>query len=1236
MRIIKPYGRSHVERDATGGTRRGLRERTNPEAARDIEKFARSHNRLVIAQWVSVIDKIASKPAGTTGPTPEQREFRDRLGQAAWTFLEVNKLLSGFGDPAASEFLGKIWKAKIAPYGSAVYRAPNRPGRAPPSARGRWYERFAGSVAVAEVDAAAMARKIYEHLYVGESRNARPKRAQGLIIARARSIAANVPHVASHRELATGWTDEDRRACARAGNMAQEIRDAVRRRETGGDKAGTKRVSIDVAAAVLFKYYARLFRGADGRPLSIREARERSPGPFNLHMAVKDCYAHLLDHQRKARRPDARGPRSRGPSATPPPRGIADRLPDSMEALFALVDHKSTNRELNALVRVGKIIHYTASGNREDRTAAVIERWPADIANSIFWTSDGQAVIKRNEAFVRVWRHVLALASRTLMDWADPEGTIRGDILLRRATDHAVQNLYAHERYARKLDLLFGNRAHLFKRTEDDTFERGILRLALEGTAELRNSAFHFKGLGDFADALTGARLSVDAELLSAVRVLWEADVKDRAGQLLQAMRAAFFEYFLSDAEALKFAAACGAECTASLPLPRFAKLLRRAANAWSEGEDDLHLPKPANRMDLQNAARLCQYTAVKLLYELVFRPWLYRCTAEALNAFIDRAVMRSTTAARDLNAAADGVPREVIVAKAAALSRIPQDGNVETFFFDLSAETATEMRVQRGYASDPDAAREQAAYIENLKCDVVALAFRQYLKESDFEFLLDFSAEMRKPEKPLCDLGSLPVREPNVEAEPWQVRLYFVIHLVPVEGIGLLLHQLRKWEILAAKRAGAHPGQDSGASMKARVTKLQEMLELYLDMHDAKFQGGMALIGGEAFKVLFESDALFDQLFPKQGDDSNDRRIPRRGLREIMRFGHLGTLRPLFERHPVKHGEVTRYLEGEALQDGKPRIARWQESREALHEKWTEAGRDFPLADVRSYVEALSNVVRHRHLASHVTLTDHVRLHRLLMAILGRLVDYAALWERDLYFAILGLIHHTGAEPAQVFTAEGLRFLRAGRVARALRTTCWQASAQAQAVADGLRRHFGSVFEGGSAAVRIRNDFTHFNMLKPGGPPVDLTEAVNAARHLMAYDRKLKNAVSQSIKEKMQREGLTLNWTLDESTNHYLGPATLQTRQARHLGRTVLRERSDPGASRGRAPRSYPIAENLHSDEFVGMVASLFANCIPIRQKSSLDLPFDKIEWRRSSGYGGRGSHMPPGARSEDARGPR
>src|SRR5262249_43460838 len=160
--------------------------------------------------------------------------------------------------------------------------------------------------------------------------------------ARALSIVVNVPHAGSRPRPAGGWTEEDRRAYARAGNVAQEIREAVRQREKGDDKAGTRRVSIAVAAAVLFRHYARLFCRPDGPVLSIREARERAPGLLNLHTAIKDCYARLIEHQRKSRAPGERGSRSRSPT-TSTSRSIADALPDTLETLFALVDRKSAN-----------------------------------------------------------------------------------------------------------------------------------------------------------------------------------------------------------------------------------------------------------------------------------------------------------------------------------------------------------------------------------------------------------------------------------------------------------------------------------------------------------------------------------------------------------------------------------------------------------------------------------------------------------------------------------------------------------------------------------------------------------------------------------------------------------------------------------------------------------------------------------------------------------------------------
>lgn len=1189
MRIVKPYGRSHVEKDAAARTRRVLRLRANPEEPRDIEEFAGSHDELVIAQWISTIDKIATKPVGRKGPTEEQRALRERLGKAAWAILEAKGLLPGLRDAKRKEHLVKLWKGKVHPYGTTPYKAKrDRQGRdfPPPSPKGRWYDRFTGGVEVAEVDAAGVARKIHEHLHGAEYRIGadRPNRRHGLIAARARSIAVNVPQAGLSVHAERDWTAADREAYARAGNVAEEIRQAAQAREAGMDQARTRRVTPDIAGKALFGHYARLFKGDDGKALSIRDAREHAPGLFDLHRAVKDCYSRILKHHKKDQK--AHGDRRRK---------VSGLLPDTMDRLFALVDAKGANRDLNALVRLGKVIHYQSSVGAEDSPDNVAKNWPADVSGSEFWTSDGQARIKRNEAFVRVWRHVLALASRTLTDWADPEGR-ENDILLDGPIRRAMEERFDANTYGRKLDLLYGSQAKFFK--GEDAFQKGVLRLALEGAAGLRHGSFHFKGLGGFADALTKSVPAVDVKALAAVENLWQTDLRDRAEWLRKTMQGAHFDKFLDEAQNRRLFAALSGTGVGTIPLPRFNRVLHRAENAWSK--ENLRLPSPANRAALEQPARLCQYTALKLAYERPFRAWLETCDAKTLNGYIDRAVERATQAARDINVRNDEERRDLVVARAASLGRLADGEQVQDFFFNLSAETASEMRVQRGYDSDADSAREQAGYIEDLKCDVVALAFDAYLKEAGFDFLLGLAPDTAIPTAPLCDLDRMAMPDVDTSAADWKAVLYFLVHLVPVDEIGRLLHQTRKWELLAKD------AEPTGGATIDRVRRIQSVLELYLDMHDAKFEGGAALAGAEAFKDLFASEDSFKRVFPPQPGTDDERRVPKRGLREIMRFGHRPALQPVFDAHRIAENQVAEFLAMEAVRDGKSGIARRQERRESLHETWAENKSLFG-DDLRAYVEALSDVVRHRHLVAHVTLTDHVRLHRLLMAVLGRLVDYSGLWERDLYFVALALIHQSRCRPEDIFTDEGLKLIGSGRIVEALRDKNLKTAA-AVSVLDGLKRHFGNDFRDGSnGKAKIRNDFAHFNMLKSNNLPVDLTACVNAARDLMAYDRKLRNAVSQSIKELLHREGLDLDWTMD--ADHRLGAATLATRQAQHLGKTRLLE------NRGPKPRKRPICENLHGHRYVEMAAALFGRAEARKQPSIVDLDLDAIDWNAAQG---------------------
>ena len=1148
MRIVKPYGRTETAPDEEGRPKRRIRPHPGDGDPRDVETFAANHPEAVVAQWVSTVDRIAAKPPAGKKPTREQRDLRDRLGTAAWEVLK-DRL-----PPARLDELKGVWRRKIHPYGEGVDE--ERRGQA----KGRWYVRFAGKGDPRDADAAGVARKIGEHLHEREYRidAGRPDKRRGRIAAGAAGVAAAVAPL-DPPDAGRGWSGADRKAYAAAGNVAAAIVAAAKDRENG-----KRRVGPDVAAKELHGHYAKLFVGADGEPLPVAGARRRKPGLFALHGAVRDAYSRILKNHRKDL--EEHGERRRR---------VSMLLPADMDALFRLVAAKGRNRDLAALIRLGKAIHYEAPPPPDDDAPAgdepinVVARWPAagEIERGRYRTSAGQTEIKRNEAFVRVWRVVAALAQRTLTDWADPERKIDRDILAER--NAAIGDGFDRDAYRGRLPILFGDRARLFEAADDEAFERSVLGFALKGWEELRNGSFHFKGRGGFVRALKrGAEgAGADSRVLEAVRALLERDAGERRARLIDTLRAAHVGDYLEKDRVRAVLAAVDEGARASSPMPRFRRVLVRAENAWRRDKRyRLRLPGPENRRTLEAKPGLrCRYVVLKTLYERAFPTWLEARNGETLNRWIGRAEERATEAARDINKDPDAASR------AAGLVRLKDGEGVAAFADRLAALTATEYRVQRGYASDADKAREQAGHIENLRCDVVAQAFAAYLEVNGLSWARDdFGAVSPKDGKTNPDDFDAPPKtwaeEAEDWAEDWRAALYFLLHMVPVEAAGRLRHQLRKWAVLEGKARDGAPSTEGAA--------VEELLDLYLDMHDAKFEGGEGVAGAEALKGLFRPETLFRRVCPER--PGADDHVPRRGLREMLRFGaDEPRLMPVFREHPVVVDEADELddLERPRGDGGASLVAEAQAERERLHATWVERKKGFSGEDKAAYRAALDTVVRHRRLAAHVRLVDHARLHRLAMDVLGRLADYAGLWERDLYFATLALIHREGKTPQEVFKDEG-DLLSEGRIVDALRKIRGVEESSGPAVLDGLKKLFGADFLDKDGAAGIRNDLLHFNMLqRKADEPLDLTRAVDDTRRLTAYDRKLKNAVTKSIAELLAREGLDVTWEMDGG--HRLGNARLTSRRAVHLG--------------GATVDGEKIVEDLHGEAFVAMAAELF-----------------------------------------------
>jgi hypothetical protein len=1115
MLIIKPYGRTRTS-DESGTRRRTLTltpKPDQPSTEQIIPHFAATDPELVMAQWIAMIDKIARKPEQDKDkkksklPTVEQRKFRELLGNAAWDKASL------------PEELKATWAAKIHPYGDGVYKPKTQP-----NLKGRWYERFVGAVEPGKVDAdraKLVADKIKYHLLDGAyhlKKESLAKKAS-LVTARAESIEKNV-HKEPEKKLlnAVAWSDADKETYFKS-DIAAEIYKCVKDKQSINNSRGE-------IAALFFEHYTSLFTKND----KVLPRAEADKNLLALHDAAKRTYKDIFERQKLKHK----------------------HFPEDKHALLYLMAQKYGNRQLAALVRLGKVIHYEAAdAGTLDSPKNVTTDWPCDITNSAYWTSDGQTDIKRNEAMVRVWRSVIALGSRTLKDWADPADVIDYDILTGNPTVNKIWLAkFDCTKFDAKTALLFGDRSDLF--TPDNKEEKiALLKLAIDGWKGLRNNSFHFKGRAGFIKALQKNTSTQGNEAEN----LWTQDTAARTKRLKETLEATFVDKYLTPKQLAQLFTAIEINKPDHSPLPRFRRVLTQINNSWNaksspsplEGEGRgegaknpkqfANFPAVPNQNDLQAfPALLCQYTCLQMLYDRAFPHWLDKATTDKLNEWIKNSNDRATEAAKTKNGSKQKIDP---VARAAQFGQLDEGETFAKFVDRLTGATATEFRVQRGYDSHAENAQKQAVFLNKLRMDVTAQAFAAYLAEHNFSWVLDLEPNMAETQS-LSDFNQLTATTNSIEAAPWQQILYFLIHLVPVDDISKLLHQLRKWDVLEKK------GTTLIGETETTINDVMDVFALYLDMHDAKADGGTKILVPDDFKSLFDNAP------------ADNFQVPARGLREMLRFGNLAPLQSVFALHKITNADV------KALDDADITIEDTQNRREELHAKWVKQKDEFSADNKNDYVSALKALTDHRHLANHVRLTNHVRLHRLLMQVLGRLVDYSGLWERDVYFVALALVHLEGKKLEDIFNEEGFKALKNGQIVKAINNM--SDVSLKQKLISFFVKDFAKDFDG---CKTIRNDLAHFNMLKVANLPVNLTVQINHTRTLMSYDRKLKNAISISIIELLARENIDLEWGMD---NHQLQKAVVKTRQATHLG-------EDSG-----------ITENLHGDQLVNMVASLFA----------------------------------------------
>ena len=1049
---------------------------------------------------------------------------------------------------------------------------------------------------------------------------------QGLIAARAKSVEQNT--LANHMVQSVGsagkkksellqrlenlvgrkglWSRDLQEQFKAYGDVAAAISGKTKELEKPHDAFKRKRISARDAVKIISDQYGKQFakRDAQGKETCKTRREIEADGQGDLLALYDVVRAYYKKHLNRSQK-----------NGKTRPFGLS--LPKNNDELFSLLYNQELNRVTNDLIRLGRVLHYESSATDQDgfeeiwmenpnipQERSVKERFlPESLEHylaSPYWESAGQADIKRTEAFVRVWRNGISQASRSLLNWTDPkhkrrakgdEDPLARENILLLKTDPNFDQSHARA----QLKILFGRDANLFTEGQESETDQSLIDhcfLALLLARVARTEIVHFRGRRSFVERLKslGDPKSGDTKQddfkgysFEKVEMLFSNDETSRRKRIVHVCEGAQLHRFGTPDQVRSLVEAMLSGRASELVLPHFNKLLKGLHNLEENrlqqkeekqgvsyiSNDLLTLPDPAKERELETPWKLAKFIGSRLVYERLFRPWLEDQEASKINAWIEKAQQAATERARSTVQDNDAHAMiEIIESQAASVLALEPEQKLTDLFEDLAHETAAAMRVQKYYDSDPEQARKQMKWIEDFKYHIVGQAFLAFLSEksvgSEFAWILgvgektpyDKEAEMPKAEGFAVNA---------LEIEAWQSKLYFLLHMMPVDDVSQLLHQFRKWTVLEAKgdssveaKQSPLPTSDGGVE---DVLRIISVFTLYLDMADAKYvwqketdQQDTPDIGLEAARGFYENTDDFKQIFPSQENEEEHRlAATRRGIRQIMRFGHMDLLCQNLKKNKIPTIEVTALVRAEAFEDDG--ITAWHEERDALHDKAVKASRkretvtDFTKEDFDRYKTLVTWIANYRFLSENVRLNTHIRYHRLLVKLMSRLVDYAGLWERDRYFMTLALLKLHGQTPYSALGKDdGRHFAKEGKIPHEIGGggDAFQRACELVNVAPNPKtpQSKKALFK----RVRShRNNLAHFKSLTAGKTDINFTDLVNETREMMNYDRKLKNAVSKSIVEILEREGFHLKWSIREG-QHNLGSATVESRRISHL----------------------------------------------------------------------------------------
>ncbi|GHA75511.1 hypothetical protein GCM10009007_15840 [Formosimonas limnophila] len=602
----------------------------------------------------------------------------------------------------------------------------------------------------------------------------------------------------------------------------------------------------------------------------------------------------------------------------------------------------------------------------------------------------------------------------------------------------------------------------------------------------------------------------------------------------------------------------------------------------------------------------------LKWIYEHAFANWLHsKGSGKEVNKWFTHVAQATTQRAQE-NDDALSIAEKV-------LKRLGNDPISPAKFM---SELISETQKLSGSQTEKQDNVKAAKALENFKLDWFVKAFEKFInndQQTELKRLLQRQANGNEPmigeglkaEEKLNFTVIQESLQANLEAPTddqketeQKAYIYYVLHLMTNDAVSLLRHQLQKWWILYNQWQKDPAFKQGEFYIDKQQTKLYRrwtaVMDLYLLIQQAQFlrqgqaTGNMKTLPSWVYD-RYEADEhgkkdYVNDLF-HQGSHTL---IPYRHLRLLERYGYA-QIHQLLQKNNAPTISHTHHVHPWLTRDENA-LAQAHAYKEELHQAWVKHSENpsdekaLTDAQIEHYKQVISIISAAKQQQSAVLLQDEFKRYQLLINILGRLVDYASLWERDVVFICCALLHQLHQTQPNVLTPiasmkekDRKKSLNEGELSSLVDQVIEKSDLNATPTITALyaalkRMGYKKPSERANGCKMskykdTRNQLAHFGMLHPKQDKLSLSSLIDTTRELMSYDRKLKNAVSYSIIDMLERDGLSVKLTFKD---HRIESAKVDSRTIIHL-------------KGEKDPYDQPITERQHGEHYVQLVQQLF-----------------------------------------------